>query len=199
MKLLLFSDIHCSLEHCKELVQKSASVDIVIGAGDIGLVRKGLRKTIEALKDIKKPIILVPGNSESQEELENVCQNWEQAIVLHGNGIELSGMKFYGVGGGIPVTPFGDWSYDFTEQEAAQLLSDCQHSNILITHSPPKGAVDISATGQSFGSQAIREAIIEKNPILCVCGHIHESAGNHAKIVNTTVVNAGPDGILWEI
>jgi len=199
MKLLLFSDVHCSMEHCRELVQKSLSVDLVIGAGDLGLVREGLRETIEALKEIQRPTILVPGNSESQEELEDACQNWEYATVLHGSGIELLGIKWYGVGGGIPVTPFGDWSYDFTEQEATQMLTGCPHGGVLITHSPPKGAVDISSAGQSFGSQAIRETIIEKNPLLCVCGHIHESAGNHAKIGSTSVVNAGPNGILWEI
>jgi len=199
MKLLLFSDVHCSMEHCRELVRKSLSVDLVIGAGDLGLVREGLRETIEALREIQKPTILVPGNSESREELEEACQDWESATVLHGSGIELLGTKCYGVGGGIPVTPFGDWSYDFTEQEATRMLAECPREGILITHSPPKGAVDISSGGQRFGSQAIREAILEKNPLLCVCGHIHESAGNHAKIGNTTVVNAGPNGMLWEI
>jgi len=199
MKLLLFSDIHCSIDHCRELVRKSSSVDVVIGAGDLGLVRKGLRETIEALREIQKPTILVPGNSESREELENACQGWESAKVLHGSGVELLGVPFYGVGGGIPVTPFGDWSYDFTEQEATKLLSECPQKCILVTHSPPKGAADISSSGQSFGSQAIRETILEKNPLLCVCGHIHESAGSHAKIGSTTVVNAGPNGIFWEI
>ncbi|RJP78650.1 MAG: serine/threonine protein phosphatase [Desulfobacteraceae bacterium] len=199
MKLLLFSDVHCSMEHCRELVRKSSTVDLVIAAGDMGLVRKGLRETIEALQGIEKPTVLVPGNSESREELEEACQGWEQATVLHGSGIELLGIRFWGVGGGIPVTPFGDWSYDFTEQEAARMLSGCPQGGVLITHSPPKGAVDISGSGQRFGSQAIREAILEKEPILCVCGHIHESAGNHEKIGNTIVVNAGPKGIVWEV
>jgi len=199
MKLLLFSDVHCSMKHCRELVRKSSSVDMVIGAGDLGLVRKGLPETIEALKAIQKPTILVPGNSESLEELEEACQDWESATVLHGSGVELLGTACYGVGGGIPVTPFGDWSYDFTEEEAAQMLAGCPREGILITHSPPKGAVDISSAGQRFGSQAIREAILEKNPLLCVCGHIHESAGNHEAMGNTIVVNAGPNGMVWEI
>ncbi|MBW1899776.1 MAG: metallophosphoesterase family protein [Deltaproteobacteria bacterium] len=199
MKLLLFSDVHCSVDHCNELVRKSALADIVIGAGDFGIIREGLETTIKMLQKIQKPTILVPGNSESLEELEKACLNWESANVLHGSGIELSGIKFYGVGGGIPITPFGDWSYDFSEEEARELLLNCPESCVLVTHSPPKGAVDISSSGQSFGSQAILKTIIEKKPLLCVCGHIHESAGRSEKIGETPVVNAGPNGIFWEV
>ena len=65
MKLLLFSDVHCDIQRCEKLVQRSESVDVVIGAGDIGLLRKGLKKTIAVLRQIRKPTVLVPGNSES--------------------------------------------------------------------------------------------------------------------------------------
>lgn len=199
MKLLLFSDVHCSMEHCRELVRKASDVDVVIGAGDIGLVRKGLEETIDALKSIDKPAILVPGNSESREELEKACTDWASAIVLHGSGTEIAGIHFWGVGGGIPITPFGDWSYDFTEQEGTGMLAGCPQGGILITHSPPHGVLDTSSAGRHFGSQAVREAILAKQPRLCVCGHIHESSGRNDQLGSTTVVNAGPRGILWEV
>jgi len=199
MKLLLFSDVHCNEKHCNELVRKSESADIVIGAGDFGIMREGLETTIRILQNIQKPAVLVPGNSESYEELENACLSWESAHVLHGSGIELLDMQFYGVGGGIPVTPFGDWSWDFNEQEAGKLLLNCPRSGILVTHSPPKGVVDASSSRQRFGSQAILETIKDRKPLLCVCGHIHESAGRNEKIGETTVVNAGPTGIFWEV
>ena len=199
MKLLLFSDVHCSMEHCRELVRKSSDVDVVIGAGDLGLVRQGLQDTIDALKTIEKPVILVPGNSESREELEEACKDWPSAVVLHGSGTEIAGVSFWGVGGGIPVTPFGDWSYDFTEQEGVEMLAGCPRGGILITHSPPHGVLDISSAGQHFGSRAVREAILAKNPRLCVCGHIHESSDSRDQLGDTTVVNAGPRGMFWEI
>ena len=71
MKLLLFSDVHCDVQQCERLVKLSQSVDAVVAAGDIGLVRKGLKKTIAVLQRITKPTILVPGNSESFEELQD--------------------------------------------------------------------------------------------------------------------------------
>ena len=36
-------------------------------------------------------------------------------------------------------------------------------------------------------------------PALVVCGHIHASGGQTAHIGATPVINAGPDGIKWEL
>jgi Icc-related predicted phosphoesterase len=146
-----------------------------------------------------KQTILVPGNSESFEELVDACKDWKESRVLHGSGLRLNDYDFYGVGGGIPITPFGDWSYDFSEEEAKELLSECPSGAILVTHSPPKGVLDKSSLGKSLGSKSIRETILEKNPLLVVCGHIHESSGKNSKLGNSKVVNAGPNGIIWEI
>lgn len=199
VKLLLFSDVHCSVEHCQALVQMSESVDIVVAAGDIGNMRTGLQETIQVLAAIGKPTILVPGNSESWEELESACANWKSATVLHGSGVEVEKLQFYGLGGGIPLTPFGSWSYDFDEEQAETMLMDCPEGCILVTHSPPKGAADLSLAGENFGSRAIRAAIIAKSPKLAICGHIHESAGKQEQIQQTPVINAGPKGVVWEL
>ena len=118
MRLLLFSDIHCDVGSCELLVERSKDVDVVIGAGDFANFRNGLDLPVKVLSKINKPTILVPGNSESFEELLNACKEWKQAKVLHGSGVRVEGYEFYGVGGGIPVTPFGAWSYDFSEDEA---------------------------------------------------------------------------------
>lgn len=199
MKLLLFSDIHCNAKNCELLVEQSKDVDVVIGAGDFASFRKGLDISVEVLKKIRKQTILVPGNSESFEELSAACKVWKESRVLHGSGIRINDYDFYGVGGGIPVTPFGAWSYDFSEEQARDLLSGCPTGAILVTHSPPKGVVDRSFFGKSLGSTSIRETILKKNPLLVVCGHIHESSGKHEKLGSSEVINAGPQGIIWEV
>ncbi len=198
-KLLLFSDVHCDINKCKLLEEKSRDADIVVCAGDLGNIRSGLEYTIDALKEIQKPTILVPGNSENYSELTAACKNWPSAIVLHGNGINAQGVEFYGIGGGIPVTPFGAWSYDFSEEEARDLLKDCPDEGVLISHSPPKGALDVSSTGRSLGSVAVREAILQRKPKLVVCGHIHASSGKQSILGNSVIVNAGPSGMFWEL
>jgi len=199
MNLVLFSDLHTDVSAAKRIVELSREADVVIGAGDFANARSGISVCIRVLQTIRIPSVLVPGNNESFEELLAACANWPSARVLHGSGVEVDGVSFFGIGGGIPVTPFGDWSYDFSENDAARMLRDCSAGPILVSHSPPKGAVDQSSSGKSLGSIAVRDAVIRLQPRLVVCGHIHASAGQRAQIGNTPIINAGPDGVLFEL
>jgi Icc-related predicted phosphoesterase len=194
-KLLLFSDVHGDLDACRRLVERAEAADVVVGAGDFCVMRRDLRSPIDALSAIETPTVLVPGNAESEEELRAACTDWSSARVLHGDGCTIRGVPFYGIGGGVPVTPFGAWSYDFSEEEADRLLADCPEDAVLVTHSPPKGAVDRDSKGQSLGSTAVRAAIEDRSLRLTVCGHIHGSWGEATTLASTPVVNAGPDGL----
>ncbi len=199
MKLLVFSDLHSDYHTASKLIEASDTVDVVVGAGDFCIARRGLNEIIAALSVIKKPVVLVPGNSESMEELLEACRPWTNARVLHGSQTTIDGIIFFGIGGGIPITPFGDWSYDFSENEAFDLLRDCPIGSVLVSHSPPWGVLDVSSGGKNLGSQAVRETVNVKKPQLVICGHIHGSAGQIDRIGDTTVINAGPRGIVWEL
>ena len=199
VKLLLFSDLHCDAEAARRLVERARSVDVVVGAGDFGNIRQGVSICIDILRAIAKPAILVAGNNESTEELIDACRDWPQANILHGSGVTVAGLQFFGIGGGIPVTPFGSWSYDFTEELATELLAGCPEDCVLVSHSPPKGAVDVSSSGRTLGSSAVRKTILRQHPRLVVCGHIHASAGRQATLGSSPVINAGPAGIEWSL
>ncbi len=199
MKLLLFSDLHNDLDAARRIVEMSEDADVVVGAGDFCSVHRKLAAILDVLRAIKKPAVLVAGNNETTDELIAACRGWPTAHVLHGSGVAIDGVQFFGVGGGVPVTPFGAWSYDFTEEEAAQLLSECPNGCVLVSHSPPKGAVDVASEGKSLGSVAVRAAIELVKPVIVVCGHIHGSAGQQAFIGGSPVVNAGPAGVEWEL
>jgi Icc-related predicted phosphoesterase len=199
MRLLLFSDLHRNLDAVRNLVLMSQDVDVVVGAGDFGTMRRGADEVIQALASIERPAVLVPGNSESHEELAAACKAWPAANVLHGGGIEINGVDFWGVGGAIPETPFGAWSYDFTEDQGRRLLADCPQAAVVVSHSPPKGTVDVSSAGKHLGSVAVRETIDRCQPRLVVCGHIHDSGGQSDMVGDTAVINAGPNGIVWEL
>jgi Icc-related predicted phosphoesterase len=199
MKLLLFSDVHANDEAACRLVESSRCVDVVVGAGDFATARHNLRRCIDVLRSIDRPAILVAGNNESTDELVQACRGWTHAHILHGSAITVAGVTFFGLGGGIPVTPFGPWSYDFTEEQATTLLAGCPTGCVLVSHSPPQGAVDVSSSGRHLGSVAVREAVVRCRPVLVVCGHIHASAGEQALIGTSPVVNAGPVGRTWEL
>ena len=199
MKLLLFSDIHADLEAARQIVAKSREVDVVIGAGDFATMSRGLNQCIDVLSQIDLPTILVPGNNEWPDELLAACKDWKSAHALHGQGTQIDAISFFGLGGGVPVTPFGSWSFDLSEEQATKLLEACPDQAVLVSHSPPKGLVDRSSSGQSLGSTAVRETIILRNLKLVVSGHIHASAGKSTMLNVTPVVNAGPAGVVWEI
>ncbi|HTU18508.1 MAG TPA: metallophosphoesterase [Gemmataceae bacterium] len=199
MKLLLFSDLHADVQAARHLGQRAHAVDVLVGAGDFGNVRRQVHICIEVLRGIDKPAVLVAGNNESTEELTEACRSWSQAHVLHGSTVTIAGMTFFGLGGGIPVTPFGSWSYDFTEEQATELLVGCPKGCVLVSHSPPKGAVDVDSRGRSLGSVAVRDAVLRLDPLLLVCGHIHACAGHQARLGCSPVVNAGPTGVEWDL
>jgi Icc-related predicted phosphoesterase len=200
MKILAFSDLHRDLGAAADLVGRSADADVVIGAGDFGSVHEGVEETIAALAPITTPTLLVPGNNETEDELRSAvaAAAWDSATVLHGDGVGVGGTEFYGLGAGIPTTPW-DWSFDLTEEEATERLAGCPSGAVLIVHSPPRGHCDRSSAGDHLGSVAILDAIEAKGPPLVVCGHIHEAWGDRSEVDGTRIANLGPTGAEFEV
>lgn len=199
MKLLLFSDLHCDAAAARAIVRRAAGADALVGAGDFANVRKNLPICLDILRAANKPTVFVAGNNETTEELTAYCRDWPAAHVLHGTAAIIDRLIFFGVGGGIPVTPFGAWSYDFDEKQGAELLAPCPAGCVLVVHSPPQGCVDVPSRSGHIGSTAIRDAILRVRPRLVVCGHVHGSNGQSGEIDGVPVVNAGPDGVEWEV
>lgn len=197
MRILAFSDLHRDLAQGAKLVEMSAEADVVVGAGDFASVHEGLEKTIAALATIAKPTVLVPGNNETVDALRAAAAGWSGATVLHGEGTTIDGVEFFGLGAGIPVTPW-DWSFDLDDEAASAMLAACPQGAVLVLHSPPKDHCD-SAGGGNFGSPALLQAIEAKHPRLAVCGHIHESWGCESRIGPTPVRNLGPKGTWLEV
>jgi Icc-related predicted phosphoesterase len=198
MKLLAFSDLHRDLDQAATLVEMSADADVVIGAGDFASVHEGLEETIAALAAIETPTVLVPGNNETIEALREAATAWDAATVLHGETAEIEGRPFFGLGAGIPVTPW-DWSFDLDEGAATAMIGDCPEGAILVLHSPPKGHCDANSEGDCFGSEALLEGIEERRPRIAVCGHIHESWGCRSSIGQTPLHNLGPKGTWLDV
>ncbi len=198
MKLLAFSDLHRDLSQAAELVAMSAEADVVIGAGDFASVHEGLGETIDALAAIETPTVLVPGNNETEAALREAASSWSAATVLHGNGTEIDDIEFYGLGAGIPVTPW-DWSFDLDDESATTMLESCPQGAVLVLHSPPQGHCDANGSGDHFGSPALLRTIEEKAPRVAVCGHIHESWGCESRVGDSPVRNLGPKGTWIEV
>ncbi len=198
MKILAFSDLHRDLEQGAKLVEMSADADVVIGAGDFASVHEGLEETIAALAGITAPTVLVPGNNERLDALREAAAGWSAATVLHGEGTTIDGVEFFGLGAGIPVTPW-DWSFDLDDEAASELLAPCPEGAVLVLHSPPRDHCDSAGGDTHFGSPALLRAIEATRPRLAVCGHIHESWGCESQVGPTPVRNLGPTGTWIEL
>ena len=198
MRILAFSDLHRDLEQAATLVEMSRHADVVIGAGDFASVHQGLDEAIAALSAIEAPAVLVPGNNETRDDLVAAAGSWPSARVLHGEATEIEGQEFFGLGAGIPTTPW-DWSFDLDEQQAGEALESLPADAVLVVHSPPKGHCDATSEGLHLGSTAILAAIERRQPKLAVCGHIHEAWGQTSTIDVTEVANLGPSGRFFDL
>jgi uncharacterized protein len=200
LRVLAFSDVHRDLDACASLVARSSEADLVVGAGDFASIHEGLEETLGALAGIEAALMMVPGNNETEDELTSAVADAKlPATVVHGAAPPTDRLRVFGLGAGIPTTPW-DWSFDLTEEEAAERLKDCPEGlDLLILHSPPHGHCDTSGGGDHLGSRAILEAIESKQPKVAVCGHIHDSWGAESRIGDTQVFNLGPAGRMIEI
>ena len=200
MRLLAFSDLHRDRAAARSIVERAEEeeIDVVVGAGDFAVKRGGIEDALDILREIDRPTVLVPGNGESDDELRAACRGWDAAHVLHGAGVTIAGVDFFGIGAGIPVTPFGSWSFDLSEEEAHRMLEPCPRNGVLVSHSPPHGHVDRTA-GVHLGSKAVLETIERVAPRLVVCGHIHGCWGQRSTLGSTQIVNAGPEGHILDL
>ena len=188
-RILAFSDMHLSRRAAADICAAAPAADLVLGAGDFCTQRRGLGDAMAMLAPVLPKAVLVPGNAESADELRAAAG---PATVLHGEATERAGLRLFGLGYAVPRTPFGAWSCDLDEAEAAALLDAMERADILIVHSPPKGVADRTSAGASVGSTAVRAAIERARPRLVLCGHIHDSWGASGAIGASRVHNLGP-------
>jgi Icc-related predicted phosphoesterase len=200
MKILAFSDLHRDKDAARALVTASSEADVVVGAGDFGTMGEGIADTIEILRAITVPTILVSGNHDNLEDLRLTCQGWKAADVLHGQHAIIDGVTFFGLGMEVPQRAHFSWNNFICEEEAAAALAKCPQSAVLVTHSPPYGDVcDLQTNGEHESSTAIQGAIESKQPELCLCGHIHHSWGTEYAIGRSKIANLGPSLNWFEI
>lgn len=204
MKILCISDTHTKHLQIpvKDLENESNEIDMIIHAGDIssgGYVEevKQFLKWYNSLNFKHK--IFIAGNHDfyferfPKEEIDAMLAQYPNVTYLNDSGIEIEGYKIWG----SPVQPwFYNWAFNRRGTEI------CKHwdmipldTDILITHGPAKGYLDLTMRGDVTGCPYLLIKISElKNLKLFVHGHIHEAYGkiefpDGGTFINASVLN----------
>jgi Icc-related predicted phosphoesterase len=203
MKIFAFGDIHMDPGNVAD-IPGIGSADHLIITGDITNYGSSLdaETVLNGLLAINSSIMGVAGNLDQPE----VARYLEDiGLSLHGRGRIVEGLGVMGLGGSN-YTPFNT-PYEFSEEELGAFLAagfaqiENAENFILVSHTPPvQTRTDRLANGTHVGSRAVRTFIEEKQPLLCLTGHIHESRGQDT-IGQTHVLNPGmmKDGGYIEI
>lgn len=193
MKIVLISDVHgkwnkLTIPEC----------DLLISAGDYSF-RGEKHMVVDFHKWLSKQparqVISVQGNHELWVE-----KNWEEAKQLtykiaprihfvQEEALEIEGIKLFC----SAITPFFcNWAWNKQPgQEIKQHWDKIpEDTEILVTHGPRQGILDLTPHGEKVGCKELGERIDQlKNLKLHVFGHIHGSSGE-LNFNGVTYINA---------
>jgi len=197
MKLFAFTDTHGNKKVISALIKKIqiSNPDIVVCAGDLTNFSRGLKKFLSMFGKTKLPLLIIPGNHETNSDLEKVCRKTKFAINIHKKIYQVNNYLFFGFG-------LGGFAEKNSELEKLiPKIKKAAEKKILITfsHQPPyKTRLDFLNLRHS-GSKSIRKLIKETKPKLHVCGHLHENENKIDKINSTLIINPGYKGKIIKI
>ena len=195
MKIIALTDIHGRLDYLPQIAPELAGADLVLIAGDITTFggEPHAHRIVSSLEIHNPNILAVHGNCDQQsvEEYLHLCE-----IALDGRCRTIDGVAFAGLGGSLPCP--GTTCNESPESEFTARLEelksqiDRDRPLVFVSHQPPWGTkLDTVGTDRHTGSKAIRNFILETQPICALSGHIHEAATTDT-LRDTTLINPGP-------
>ena len=147
--------------------------DVVLLPGDLTHAGRG-EDALDLLRTLPMPVLAVAGNMDDARAL--------QEIILRGGLATPKPLTVAGITFGGPDV-----------QEAC---------DVLVTHEPPRGILDVAFNGQHAGSERVHEMIARLRPKVHTFGHIHESPGivrrGSTLAVNCTMGDGKTGGALIE-
>ena len=166
--------------------------DILVHAGDI--TQHGTLEDVEFFNEWLGTLpharkVVICGNHDwcFQERPAEARARITNATYLEDSGCAIAGLAFYG----SPWTPlFFDWAFMLSEPGLAAKWALIPNGlDVLVTHGPAHGILDMTNRGEPAGSLTLFDRVREVKPRLHVFGHIHEAAGR-SDIDGTVFLNA---------
>lgn len=185
MRVWLISDTHTRHEE----LQIPEDIELVIHCGDESNSHKSKPNLEEATRffrwyqNLQIPNkIFVPGNHSVAVELGLIVPTEFPSIrfLIH-QQLEFQGLKIFG----SPYTPwFFNWAYNIARAELDAIWATIPDDvDILITHGPPKGILDVTRDFKSkepihIGSMSLTRHVSSRiKPRIHAFGHLHDEEG----------------------
>lgn len=181
-KITFISDTHTKHKH---LTNDLPGGDILIHCGDIS--SRGYKNEIEnflgwfdGIKGYEYKIFIAGnhdfGFQDNPKECFELLKNYPSITYLEDNSIIIDGIKIYG----SPWQPrFHNWAFNVNRGwDIAQKWEKIpQDTDILITHGPLFGILDITNISERVGCEDLHNKVMEIKPKVHAFGHIHSSYG----------------------
>jgi Icc-related predicted phosphoesterase len=134
--------------------------------------------------------VFVPGNHESflEEDPSKRSLLSNATVLINESAEEVAGLKLWG----SPVVPLSGTAFGMTSAADRRRLYSTipDDTDILITHGPPFGILDIAPCSRYHGGcPELLEAVQRVQPMLHVFGHIHGAYGTE-ELDGTLFVNS---------
>jgi len=195
MMILAFVDTHGDMDCIRKLKKKAAKADIILCAGDVTIFENHIKSILAELNSFNKPVLIIPGNHESEGRLRTECEHHKNMVCLHKEFYEKENILFTGFGGGgfsLRDSKFEKFTDKVKQKRIGKQL-------VLLLHGPPYGNQTDMIMEEHAGNKSYRDFIREEKPLLVICGHLHENEGVQDKMGKTLIINPGPEGQLIEI
>jgi Icc-related predicted phosphoesterase len=187
MNIYAVADLHGRRERLDRIGSHAARLrpDVVVIAGDI--TGQGDHDALlHRLNDLPAPLLTVRGNMDSRE-METLLDRYANILSLDRGEATIQGVHFVGLGGTIPI-PFSSKICLRERRRIEETDHLIGRNSVLVAHPPPYGTLDEGFGNLHAGSRGLRRLILDRQPRLFICGHIHERPG-WAFLGKTLVVN----------
>ena len=198
MKLTIISDTHNQHERFGTL-----SGDVLIHCGDMFNLFSNGEGDLESIDNWfgrqKFDLILCTGGNHDsmlEERLNVVDEPFLNAVYLQDRAYIHEGVCFYGA----PWTPELSGQAFYREDAELEHARNSIPANVdvLITHTPPAGILDVSSRGLELGCRHLAKRLHVVNPRVHCFGHVHASSGIQ-KYESTTYINASSVNSQFEL
>ena len=199
-KITFISDTHGKHEYLtsKRMGNILGSGDILIHCGDVSNTGKSheIKEFLDWFSNTDfTHKVFIAGNHDFGFQLVSTIEPEyiEKGVhYLFDSSVEIDGIKIYG----SPWQPvFYDWAFNVPRGEklAEKWAKIPGNTDILITHGPAFRMLDHTIQGQMVGCEDLFNRIVEVQPKIHCCGHIHWAYGqksfNETEFINAAVLN----------